>query len=109
MRGKYENGGWISGTLGSTLWIWNVSWSELLLILRFFNRNDSFLKGSDIRDPNNISEKIRSFTHFFAFPCRTSERRVRPIYDINNIVIPYSMLAQSKMEILPYKEIPIPK
>ncbi|XP_016952536.1 uncharacterized protein LOC108026222 isoform X3 [Drosophila biarmipes] len=40
---------------------------------------------------------------------RTSERRVRPIYDINNIVIPYSMLAQSKMEILPYKEIPIPK
>ncbi|XP_017118916.1 uncharacterized protein LOC108140567 isoform X1 [Drosophila elegans] len=40
---------------------------------------------------------------------KTSERRVRPIYDINNIVIPYSMLAQSKMEILPYKEIPIPK
>ncbi|KRK03736.1 uncharacterized protein LOC6537135 isoform X6 [Drosophila yakuba] len=40
---------------------------------------------------------------------RTSERRVRPIYDINNIVIPYSMLAQSKMEIIPYKEIPIPK
>jgi len=78
----------------------------ILLILRFFNRNDSSLKGSDIRDPNNISEKIRSF---FALPCRTSERRVRPIYDINNIVIPYSMLAQSKMEILPYKEIPIPK
>ncbi|KAH8243266.1 hypothetical protein KR032_006067 [Drosophila birchii] len=40
---------------------------------------------------------------------RTSERRIRPIYDIDNIVIPYSMAAQTRVEILPYKEIPTPK
>ncbi|XP_070143194.1 pneumococcal serine-rich repeat protein isoform X3 [Drosophila kikkawai] len=40
---------------------------------------------------------------------RSSERRIRPIYDIDNIVIPYSMAAQTKVEILPYKEIPTPK
>ncbi|XP_030239060.1 uncharacterized protein LOC108660037 [Drosophila navojoa] len=40
---------------------------------------------------------------------RTSERRNRLIYDIDNIVIPYSMAAQTRVEILPYKEIPTPK
>ncbi|XP_051864186.1 platelet binding protein GspB isoform X1 [Drosophila albomicans] len=39
---------------------------------------------------------------------RTSERR-RLVYDIDNIVIPYSMAAQTRVEILPYKEIPTPK
>ncbi|KAH8359962.1 hypothetical protein KR093_009786 [Drosophila rubida] len=39
---------------------------------------------------------------------RTSERR-RLIYDIDNIVIPYSMAAQTRVEILPYKEIPTPR
>ncbi|KPU80301.1 uncharacterized protein Dana_GF18542, isoform D [Drosophila ananassae] len=40
---------------------------------------------------------------------RTSDRRIRPVYDIDNIVIPYSMAAQTRVEILPYKEIPTPK
>ncbi|XP_046866799.1 uncharacterized protein LOC6651659 isoform X2 [Drosophila willistoni] len=40
---------------------------------------------------------------------RSSERRVRPVYDIDNIVIPYSIAAQTRVEILPYKEIPTPK
>ncbi|XP_017141484.1 uncharacterized protein LOC108155281 isoform X4 [Drosophila miranda] len=40
---------------------------------------------------------------------RTTERRHRPVYDIDNIVIPYSIAAQTKVEILPYKEIPTPK
>ncbi|KAL7727291.1 hypothetical protein ACLKA6_016043 [Drosophila palustris] len=40
---------------------------------------------------------------------RTAERRSRLIYDIDNIVIPYSMAAQTRVEILPYKEIPTPK
>ncbi|EDV93499.1 GH18240 [Drosophila grimshawi] len=40
---------------------------------------------------------------------RTKDRRSRPKYDIDNIVIPHSMAAQNRIELLPYKEIPTPK
>ncbi|XP_059621915.1 KAT8 regulatory NSL complex subunit 1 [Phlebotomus argentipes] len=36
-------------------------------------------------------------------------RRNRNSYDIDNIVIPYSVAAATRVEILPYKEIPTPK
>ncbi|XP_058822365.1 uncharacterized protein LOC131683961 [Topomyia yanbarensis] len=38
-----------------------------------------------------------------------NERKSRPSYDIDNIVIPYSMAAANKVELLPYKEIVTPK
>ncbi|XP_017847407.1 uncharacterized protein LOC108603263 isoform X2 [Drosophila busckii] len=40
---------------------------------------------------------------------RPTVRRSRLIYDIDNIVIPHSIAAQTRVEILPYKEIPTPK
>ncbi|XP_030375951.1 uncharacterized protein LOC115625161 isoform X2 [Scaptodrosophila lebanonensis] len=40
---------------------------------------------------------------------RSADRRSRMIYDIDNIVIPYSVAAATRPEILPYKEIPTPK
>ncbi|XP_063703878.1 KAT8 regulatory NSL complex subunit 1 [Culicoides brevitarsis] len=41
---------------------------------------------------------------------RTSDiRRSRTSYDIDNIIIPYSVAAQTRVEVLPYKEIPTPK
>lgn len=39
----------------------------------------------------------------------TDLRRSRNSYDIDNIVIPYSVAASTRVEILPYKEIPTPK
>ncbi|XP_055905984.1 uncharacterized protein LOC129941381 [Eupeodes corollae] len=40
---------------------------------------------------------------------RALERRSRTSYDIDNIVIPYSVAAATRVELLPYKEIPTPK
>lgn len=40
---------------------------------------------------------------------RSLERRSRTSYDIDNIVIPYSVAAATRVELLPYKEIPTPK
>uniref|UniRef100_A0A1A9WFN7 PEHE domain-containing protein n=1 Tax=Glossina brevipalpis TaxID=37001 RepID=A0A1A9WFN7_9MUSC len=40
---------------------------------------------------------------------RTLDRKNRSSYDIDNIVIPYSVAASTRVEILPYKEIPTPK
>lgn len=40
---------------------------------------------------------------------RSSDRRSRNSYDIDNIVIPYSVAASTRVELLPYKEIPTPK
>ncbi|XP_073831099.1 non-specific lethal 1 isoform X2 [Musca autumnalis] len=37
------------------------------------------------------------------------DRKNRVSYDIDNIVIPYSVAAATRVEILPYKEIPTPK
>jgi KAT8 regulatory NSL complex subunit 1 len=45
---------------------------------------------------------------FFVNPYRSESRRTRN-YDIDNIVIPYSVAAATRVEILPYKEIPTPK
>ncbi|CRL07434.1 CLUMA_CG020403, isoform A [Clunio marinus] len=47
--------------------------------------------------PNNRSEK------------KTSESRSNRNYDIDNIVIPYSIAASTRVEVLSYKEIPTPK
>lgn len=47
-----------------------------------------------------------------SFSCRSGYsdlRRNRNSYDIDNIVIPYSVAAATRVEILPYKEIPTPK
>uniref|UniRef100_A0A1I8PXL1 PEHE domain-containing protein n=1 Tax=Stomoxys calcitrans TaxID=35570 RepID=A0A1I8PXL1_STOCA len=40
---------------------------------------------------------------------RSFDRKNRVSYDIDNIVIPYSVAAATRVEILPYKEIPTPK
>ncbi|KAM7359603.1 non-specific lethal 1 isoform 2-T6 [Cochliomyia hominivorax] len=40
---------------------------------------------------------------------RSLDRKNRTSYDIDNIVIPYSVAAATRVEILPYKEIPTPK
>ncbi|XP_055382830.1 putative uncharacterized protein DDB_G0282133 isoform X2 [Condylostylus longicornis] len=40
---------------------------------------------------------------------RPLERKNRNSYDIDNIVIPYSVAASTRVELLPYKEIPTPK
>ncbi|KAL9895452.1 non-specific lethal 1 isoform 1-T6 [Glossina fuscipes fuscipes] len=40
---------------------------------------------------------------------RMLDRKNRSSYDIDNIVIPYSVAASTRVEILPYKEIPTPK
>lgn len=45
---------------------------------------------------------------FFKF-FRSFDRKNRVSYDIDNIVIPYSVAAATRVEILPYKEIPTPK
>lgn len=38
-----------------------------------------------------------------------AEKRNKNAYDIDNIVIPYSMAASNRVEVLSYKEIPTPK
>lgn len=46
---------------------------------------------------------------FLRFCFRSSDKRSRNSYDIDNIVIPYSVAASTRVELLPYKEIPTPK
>jgi KAT8 regulatory NSL complex subunit 1 len=44
------------------------------------------------------------------FHCRKpSESRSNRNFDIDNIVIPYSVAASTRVEVLSYKEIPTPK
>lgn len=52
-----------------------------------------------------IINNIVSFTHTH----RSSDSRRTRNYDIDNIVIPYSVAAATRIELLNYKEIPTPK
>ncbi|KAH8336281.1 hypothetical protein KR074_007166 [Drosophila pseudoananassae] len=74
------------------------------------NNNNYHLNGYGDRygDQHSRSRRNSSPSHGHRNE-RSSERRIRPVYDIDNIVIPYSMAAQTRVEILPYKEIPTPK
>ncbi|XP_075146762.1 non-specific lethal 1 isoform X2 [Haematobia irritans] len=59
-----------------------------------------------------VRSRTSSPTHGFSYQNkieRSFDRKTRVSYDIDNIVIPYSVAAATRVEILPYKEIPTPK
>lgn len=60
---------------------------------RYRNRNATFCADSSLRD---VKESAR-------------RRRTESAFDINNIVIPYSVAASTRVEKLQYKEIMTPR
>lgn len=54
-------------------------------------------------------KKLFQILFFMLNNFRPSDKRSRNSYDIDNIVIPYSVAASTRVELLPYKEIPTPK
>ncbi|XP_037952154.1 uncharacterized protein LOC119682728 isoform X2 [Teleopsis dalmanni] len=76
------------------------------------NSEISFLHINDSWDTQAGRSRTSSPTHsgnIYYKNERTLDRKNRSSYDIDNIVIPYSVAAATRVEILPYKEIPTPK
>lgn len=69
--------------------------------------------------PNNREKFVKIYyaTHYFKLiiyyfkfiRSMVDSRRTARNYDIDNIVIPYSVAAATRIELLSYKEIPTPK
>lgn len=58
---------------------------------------------------SSLPKSVRWSNSLSRLPNFRIERRSRNSYDIDNIVIPYSVAASTRVELLPYKEIPTPK
>ncbi|XP_020715222.1 uncharacterized protein LOC101460170 isoform X2 [Ceratitis capitata] len=65
---------------------------------------DSFIARSRTSSPTHTSGSAVNSSYY-----KYERSKNRTSYDIDNIVIPYSVAATTRVEILPYKEIPTPK
>ena len=69
---------------------------------------ESMYDEDDLIDAPSFSQSL-STTTFRDMKAELKRRRGESAYDINNIVIPYSMAASTRVEKLQYKEILTPK
>ena len=64
------------------------------------------LKSKEIATITSVKHR---FIFVFCFRQSSMDKRQTRNFDIDNIVIPYSVAASTRPELLPYKEIPTPK
>lgn len=70
---------------------------------------DGDLYVTTVGDSGRVSPDLSNFVASLSGIVDDKRRGREDSFDINNIVIPYSMAATTRVEKIPYKEIPTPK